>query len=155
MIALKDIVVAVDFSEYSGAAIEEARRLADQFGARVHLLHVVDEPFHDMWANYAPGSDFMAVVEELEADALKRLDRIARNRLATTLHVVATEWGDPCAKILEYAGRQNTDLIVCGTHGRTGWEHVLMGSVAERLVRLAPCPVLTVHAAPVGAAAVA
>ena len=147
MIALKDIVVAVDFSECSDAAIERARLLAEQFGARVHLLHVVDEPFHDMWANYAPGSDFMAVVADLEADATRRLDRIAQNRLRSTLHVVATAWGDPCAKILEYAGRLNADLIVCGTHGRTGWDHVMMGSVAERLVRLAPCPVLTVHAA--------
>jgi universal stress protein A len=155
MIALKDVVVAVDFSGCSDAAIEEARLLADQFGARLHLLHVVDEPLHDMWANYASGSEFMAVVADLESAATRQLDRIVQNRLRTTLHVVATTWGDPCAKILEYAGRINADLIVCGTHGRTGWDHVLMGSVAERLVRLAACPVLTVHASPVAAASAA
>src|SRR5262245_61041295 len=105
MIALKDIVVAVDFSECSDAAIEKARGLAEQFGAQLHLLHVVDEPLHDTWANYAPCTEFMAVVADLERDATRRLDRIARTRLRSTMHVVATTWGDPCEKILEYAGR--------------------------------------------------
>jgi nucleotide-binding universal stress UspA family protein len=60
--------------------------------------------------------------------------------------VVATAWGDPSDEVLKYADCHDIDLVVCGTHGRRGWNHFMMGSVAERIVRLARCPVLTVHA---------
>ena len=149
MIALKKILVATDFSECSEAAVGRAGALAATFDASLHLLHVATAPLHAPWAGYTPGEEFVHIVRRLEADALQRVDRVAsstglpKNRL-----VLATAWGNAADEILKYAREHHVDLIVCGTHGRRGWDHLLMGSIAERVLRLAPCPVLTVHASP-------
>ena len=112
----------------------------------MHLLHVVTDPLHEVWACYAPGADFLSLVEKLQADARKRLALMASpDEVASGRVVLAAAWGDPGDEILKYARAHNVDLIVCGTHGRRGWDHLVMGSVAERVVRTAPCPVLTVH----------
>jgi nucleotide-binding universal stress UspA family protein len=147
MIALKNVLVATDFGDCSQAAVEQARALAEVFGASMHLLHVVTEPLHEVWACYAPGADFLPLVEQLQADAMKRLALLASPYEVTVGRVVlAASWGDPGDEVLKYARAHDVDLIVCGTHGRRGWDRVVMGSVAERVVRTAPCPVLTVHA---------
>jgi nucleotide-binding universal stress UspA family protein len=147
MIALKRVLVAVDFSECSEAAVIEARSFADRFDATLHVLHVVTEPLREVWATYAPGSDFLGTVQRLEGEACKEIKRLSPlEGLPPGRLVVATAWGDASEQILRYAANHHIDLIVCGTHGRHGWDHVIMGSVAERLIRLAPCPVLTVHA---------
>jgi len=147
VIALKNVLVATDFSECSQAAVAQARALAEAFSARVHLLHVVTEPLHEVWACYAPGADFLTLVEKLQAGARERLALIASpDEVASGRVVLAAVWGDPCDEVLKYARAHNVDLIVCGTHGRRGWDHVVMGSVAQSVVRTAPCPVLTVHA---------
>jgi len=146
MIALKNVLVATDFSDCSQAAVTQARALAEAFGASVHLLHVVTEPLHEIWACYAPGADFLSLVEKLQADARKRLALLAsRDELTSGRVVLAAAWGDPGDEVLKYARALNVDLIVCGTHGRRGWDHLVLGSVAERVVRTAPCPVATVH----------
>ena len=147
MITLKNILVPIDFNEASNAAVEHGRALAASFDASLHLLHVVTEPFHETWAGYAPGAGFLDVVDRRQAEAQKRLERlIPQTELGNGRIVVATTWGDPSDEVLKYARNHSIDLIVCGTHGRRGWDHVMMGSVAERIVRLAPCPVLTVRA---------
>jgi nucleotide-binding universal stress UspA family protein len=152
MITLKHILVATDFSECSAAAIEQAGALAAGFDASLHLLHVAIAPLHEPWAGEAPGEQFVHIVRRLEADALQRLDRLARTTgLAQNRLILATAWGNAADEILSYARKHQVDLIVCGTHGRRGFEHLLMGSVAERVVRLAPCPVLTAHASPAAA----
>jgi nucleotide-binding universal stress UspA family protein len=149
MIALKHILVATDFSECSDAAVEQGRALAAAFDASLHLLHIVTAPLHEVWACYAPGAEFLTVVRDLEVEARRRLEELAASGdLRRDRVVVQTAWGDPSDEILQYAREHQVDLIVCGTHGRRGWDHVVMGSVAERVVRLAPCPVLTAHASP-------
>ena len=147
MIALKHLLVATDFSECSEVAVEHGRALAAAFGASLHLLHVVTAPVQEPWAGYTPSAEFEHVVQRLEAEARQRLEQLATG-LPKDRVVLAVVWGNPADQILEYARAHHVDLIVCGTHGRRGWDHVLMGSVAERLVRLAPCPMLTVHASP-------
>jgi nucleotide-binding universal stress UspA family protein len=108
---------------------------------------VVTGPLRDVWATYAPGADFLDTVQDLEGEACKEIGRLsALADLPSGRLVVATAWGNASEQILRYAAAHHIDLIVCGTHGRHGWDHVMMGSVAERLVRLAPCPVMTVHA---------
>ncbi len=152
MIALKNILVATDFSGCSDAAVEQGRALAAAFDASLHLLHVATPPLHEPWTGYAPGEEFVHMVRRLEAQGLRHLDRVAtatglpRNRL-----VLATAWGNAADEILKYAREHFVDLIVCGTHGRQGWDHVFMGSTAERVLRLARCPVLTAHASPAAA----
>ena len=149
MIALKRILVATDFSECSDAAVEQGRALAATFDASLHLLHIVTAPLHEVWACYAPGGEFLTVVRNLDVEARTRLEQVAASgKFPRDRVVVATAWGDPSDEILRYAREHQIDLIVCGTHGRRGWDHVVMGSVAERVVRLAPCPVLTAHASP-------
>jgi nucleotide-binding universal stress UspA family protein len=146
MIGLKRVLVPTDFSETSEAALKYGIELAGAFGATLHVLHVVNKPLHEAWAGYAPGASFLSVVEHMETDARTHIEElVSKEDVATGRTVAATVWGDARDQILKYAVDHNIDLIVCGTHGRRGWDHFVMGSVAERLVRQAACPVLTVH----------
>ena len=147
MISLMNVLVGTDFSDCSQTALEHGRGLAAQFNVSLHVLHVVTEPLHEVWACYAPGAGFLESVERLELEARKRMEPLTQSaELGTDRVIIATAWGEPSEQILKYARTHRIDLIVCGTHGRRGWDHMVMGSVAERVVRFAPCPVLTVTA---------
>jgi nucleotide-binding universal stress UspA family protein len=145
---LKTILVATDFSDSAQAALEHGRGLAAAFNASLHLLHVVTEPLQEVWAGYAPGAALVDILEDQQAHARTCLARLVpEGDVATGSVTVATAWGDPSDEICKYARDHGIDLVVCGTHGHRGWNRLLMGSVAESVVRLAPCPVFTVHAA--------
>jgi nucleotide-binding universal stress UspA family protein len=147
MIGLRTVLVAMDFSEAAHAALARARTLAARFDASLHVFYVVTEPLREPWSGYVPAAQFIETVERLQADAERRLSTLLSMEEPSGLQlVVATAWGEPSEQILKYAEAHGVDLIVCGTHGRCGWNRVLMGSVAERVARLARCPVLTVHA---------
>jgi nucleotide-binding universal stress UspA family protein len=119
------VLLTTDFSECSDAAARVAVDYARRLGARLHLLHVV-------WPTTDPTPQ-------------SRLDQLAKEIAGSVPVVTAVESGIPVAeRIVKYAERQHIDLIVLGTHGRTGVSRALIGSVAERVVRTAPCPVLTV-----------
>ena len=149
MIDLKNILIATDFSECWVAAVRKASALAVAYEASLHLLHVATAPFHEPWGGNTPGAEFVQIVRGLEAEGRLQLEKVARSTGVPIERVVlATAWGDPADEILKYAREPAVDLIVCGTHGRRGWDHLIMGSVAERVLRLASCPVLTVHGAP-------
>jgi nucleotide-binding universal stress UspA family protein len=146
MIALKNVLVATDFSEAADAALAYGRALARAFGATLHVLHVAD----DMYMRLG-GDAYAAVLPELQED----VERQAKDRLARLLidddsmplptkSVVITA-GATAPAIVNYAAKIDVDLIVVGTHGRSAVAHLLMGSVAERVVRTARCPVLTVR----------
>jgi nucleotide-binding universal stress UspA family protein len=146
MVAIQNILVATDFSEPSGVAMAYGRDLARAFGARLHVMHVVD----DVMMRYSPDAGFMlpSIQADLEqqgrADLEKRLTDEDRQQLKA---VAVIQTGVNIADaICAYAKARTIDLIVTGTHGRGAVKHFLMGSVAERVVRVAPCPVLTVHA---------
>ena len=147
MIALKQILVATDFGEASDAALRYGRTLAKHFGADLHVLHVAQNAYlnavgSDAYVAMAPG-----LQDEVEAAAKERLAGLVIDSDKSgppTTAVVQTSTS-PVFTILEYAKRNRIDLIVMGTHGRGPMAHLLMGSVAERVVRLAPCPVLTVR----------
>jgi nucleotide-binding universal stress UspA family protein len=145
-IALTRILVPTDFSAPSDVALRYAVSLAGAFGAQLHLLHVVER--EQQWAAE------LAAVAAIDVDAENRarsdaglaelLTREERERYAATL---VTLTGAPFVEIVRYARREAIDLIVMGTHGRGAIAHLLVGSVAENVVRKAPCPVLTVPAA--------
>jgi nucleotide-binding universal stress UspA family protein len=144
------ILVPTDFSPPSQVALEQARMLAEHFGATLQLLHVVEEPNSAsgfVADGFAPATDTMRAAQLAQArDALARLVSPAdRMRLHLTTQVVC---GVPAAAIVDYANATGTTLIVMGTHGRTGLAHLLMGSVAEQVVRTASCAVLTVRHVP-------
>jgi nucleotide-binding universal stress UspA family protein len=147
MISLKNILVATDFSEPSDAALTYGRALARNFNATLHVLHVVGNVSSLAYGVEGYVASLNEMQQEVEAAALKQLDeRIIDNdpKPVQTERVLLTS-DAPALAIVEYASNQRVDLIVTGTHGRGGVAHLLMGSVAERIVRTAPCPVLTVR----------
>ena len=144
MISLKSILVPSDFSECSEEALRYGLELARRFDAELHLLHVVQDPLTQPWAAEGFSVPLFEVVDEWQkqaADRLKASVPEADRGRVTVVSVVAT----PYAEILDYANAHKIDLIVMGTHGRGGVSHMLLGSIAERIVRRAPCPVLTVR----------
>jgi nucleotide-binding universal stress UspA family protein len=146
MIKINKVLVATDFSEPSESALLYGREFARTFGAALHVLHVVENP--TMWAGPEAASvDFSRLQAELEASARSTLNRIVtpedREQLSA---VTTTRTGSSTAfEIAAYATAERIDLILVGTHGRGTMGHLLMGSVAEKVVRIAPCPVLTVR----------
>jgi len=144
------IVAATDFSEDSNLALGYAQELALKFSGDIVLLHV-DQPLAPvmMTPELGPSMDVGAmgrIAEEQRMLAQKELDKIAGKLREAGLKVkVHLKVGSPFLEILHTAQSENADLIVLGTHGRTGLAHVLMGSVAERVVQKAPCPVLTIR----------
>jgi nucleotide-binding universal stress UspA family protein len=148
MMTLNNVLVPIDFSPCSEAALSQARAMTDASPhATLHLFHVVTEPLHEVWTSYTPGGDFISRVQDLEDSARKRLEamRTLSERKSDRV-VVATSWGEAAEEIVRYARAHGIDLIVCGTHQRTGWARFLMGSTSERVVRFAPCPVVTASA---------
>ena len=141
-IALKKILVPTDFSEASLQGIRQSLAIAREFKAKIDLVHVVPATVP------AEFSHLGVIIEEkrLAAEARKGLQRFARETIPSELragtHLLG---GGVPASIVQLAAKLNTDLIVTATHGHSGWKHFWIGSVAERVVRHAPCPVLTVH----------
>jgi nucleotide-binding universal stress UspA family protein len=133
------ILVPTDFSDPSEAALVYGRRLADEFDAALHLIYVAENPFlHAVVSDRRSIEDAaMRRLQEYLTDADRRRGAVA----------ILEQSDEPASEILRYATSANIDLIVMGTHGRTGLARVVLGSVAEAVVRAAPCPVLTVHPA--------
>ena len=138
------IVAATDFSAASEQAVNYAASLALEFGATLHLVHVVPDPILAAAWSEAYAYDLDKLGERLRRDAERQLaDRAARiEGIVVTREAII---GKPASAIIEVAAHRDADLIVLGTHGRSGFSHLFMGSVAERVVRSAPCPVLTVR----------
>ena len=133
------ILVPTDFSAPSEAALAYGRELATQFDAALHLMHVAENPFLR-----AVAIDRRALEEAAVRRLQERLTEAERRRGSVA---IVEQSDQPANEILRYAESANIELIVMGTHGRTGLARVVVGSVAEAVVRAAPCPVLTVHSA--------
>lgn len=143
MITLKNILVATDFSEPAEVATDYGQDLARSYGATLHVIHVIE----DMLAMHAPELGFAppAIEQNIEAAVQRDLDALSR-RGDDSLRTVVIRSPSVSHAITEYAKAHAIDLIVVGTHGRGAVSRFLIGSVAERVVRTAPCPVLTVRA---------
>jgi nucleotide-binding universal stress UspA family protein len=123
--SVREILLATDFSDLADEAARVAREYAHHFDARVHL-------FHTLWSGEYEVTELLAHTRTALGDG--------------TPVVIASTSGDPAEEIVRYARTHDIDLIVVGTHGRTGLSRALLGSVAERVIRTAPCPVLAVPA---------
>ena len=146
MTPITRILVPTDFSATADAALDYAYGLAGKFGASIELLHVLDDPFVvDGMSAEAYISEAPALRTAMLQEARERLRHRSGARDGVTHIDTEVLFGHGARTIAEYAAERGTDLIVMGTHGRTGFAHLLLGSVAERLVRTAPCPVLTVR----------
>jgi nucleotide-binding universal stress UspA family protein len=146
VIALKRILVPTDFSDTSEAATQYAIALAESMGSQLHVLHVFDNPLAYAWGAEAfiePPADYYERIEQRARDRLNGvLTEAQRKKFDAQLEL---RTGSPFAEIIGYADEKGIDLIVMGTHGRGAVAHMLLGSVAERVVRKSPCPVLTVR----------
>ena len=146
MINLHRILVPTDFSKHSEVALTYAVALAEKFGAELILVHVVQDLALFIPDAVAVAPPIAASVEQFTAVAREALERVAQADNLQRLRVRReVREGTPFYEIIRFAKEAEVDLIVMGTHGHTGLTHVLLGSVTEKVVRKAPCPVLTVR----------
>ena len=144
-VQIKRILCPIDFSDSADHAMRYASALSETFGAELTLLHVVAPVVAALPGETALPDTLQADIDELTDACRNRLEQTVGKLAASGLtvqHKVLN--GVPFIEIIRYARDAETDLIVMGTHGRTGLGHLLIGSVAERVVRKSPCPVLTV-----------
>ena len=144
--AIKHILVPTDFSEYADQALNDAIQLAQQLQAHITLLHIIDTaPLGVVeGATMLPPSYWQELetdIEQIMEESLKRLHDVGLQGETVIVH------GVPFQTIVDTAEDKGADVIIMGTHGRTGLPHAIIGSVAEKVVRLAPCPVLVTRAA--------
>ncbi len=142
---IKTILFATDFSESSDYAFEYALSLAKKFEARLILMHVINEPV-DLRGFYVPHISFDKLEEEVEQGAKKMMEKFCRAHLGEYANYeTVIVPGIPYDEVIKKAKASAADLIVMGTHGRTGLDHVLFGSTAEKVVRRSAVPVMTVR----------
>jgi universal stress protein A len=148
MLSIKTVLVPTDFSDASESALNYGKAMAEAFGASLHVLHVMEDLLAHAWAAEVYVASMPNLRDEIERESRQRLGTMLTpedvKRLRAEIALVA---GNPFIEIIRYAKANNIDLIVMGTHGRGPIAHMLLGSVAERVVRKSPCPVLTVREA--------
>ena len=145
MQTIDKILLACDFSDNSRQACDYALMLAGKFNAKLILLHVISEPV-DLRGFYVPHISFDKLEKEIEEGAHKMMEKFCRTALeGFANYETCILSGIPYEEILKKAEEEQVGMIILGTHGRTGIDHFLFGSTAERVVRTAACPVLTVR----------
>lgn len=142
MPAMNRIVVATDFSQNAKKALDTAEEIARESGAELHVLHVYPLLMHAISSDLVPDDPQFEqrLREQLEGTLAETLAGLSKNLTVAS----ALIQGTPAREIPQYAENVGADLIVMGTHGRTGFQHMVLGSVAERTLRLSKVPVLTV-----------
>lgn len=148
MLTLNTVLVPTDFSDASESALRFGKAMAEKFGASLHVVHVMEDLLAHAWAAEVYVSSMPQLRDEIEKESRQRLGTLLTDDERKTLRAeTALLAGNPFLEIIRYAKAQNVDLIVMGTHGRGPIAHMLLGSVAEKVVRKSPCPVLTVREA--------
>jgi nucleotide-binding universal stress UspA family protein len=143
---IKNVLMPTDFSPTSKRALEYAQALASRFGAKLHLLHVLAYPMSGVATPEAYWVELTDLRKRLRDDVDRDMAALAASLAGIELSTKVLD-GPPAPTIVAAAKDLGCDLIVMGTHGHSGIAHLLLGSVAERVVRTAPCPVLTVSSA--------
>lgn len=147
MVKIRKILVPIDFSKESLSAVEAATSFAARFDAELLLVHVVEFPVYPTVATGAGAVTLPTLQSELRENAARHLEEVQKSaipegvRSRTLLREGASAWGE----IVAAAEEEAADLIAIATHGHSGFKHLLLGSTAERVVRKAGCPVLTVR----------
>jgi len=144
MKAIKKILVPVDFSVNSQKILQEAQDIAEKFQAQLAVVFVV-QSIVDYSGFFVPHMPITQFEDELQESAKKKMESFLAENLKGGRHESAVLGGDVAEEIVRYAEEQAADMIVMGTHGYKGMEKILFGSVAEQVVKTAPCPVLTIN----------
>ena len=142
---IKKILVPIDFSDYSKNALKYATQFAKQFNAKIYLVYVVEPIIYP--ADFSMGQVAIPSADiDLHSRAEEELTKLSKDIVSGNLQVeILIKTGKPFVEIIETASANDIDLIIIATHGHTGVEHLLFGSTAEKVVRKAPCPVLTLR----------
>ncbi|MBI5763586.1 MAG: universal stress protein [Planctomycetes bacterium] len=147
MVQVRKILFPTDFSDYSSHALTYAISFADLCKAEIHVLHIVDEAYQ-YWMAMGPGAlPVGPPPDEILTLSQKEMEKFVASKLADVKSPVTKSVlvGRPFMEIIRYAREEKIDMIVMGTHGRSGLRHAILGSVTERVVRKATCPVLTIR----------
>ena len=146
MLPFKKIACPTDFSQASFQALQAADEIALQFSAELLLMHI-NPTIPVMPTGHGPiGFNIPEYEREMSRFAEQKLDEIARNKVSPGIRsVIKIGMGDAASEIVRIASEEKADLIVMATHGLTGWRRFIVGSVTERVVRMAACPVLTIQ----------
>ena len=145
-IQMKRILLPTDFSEFSRYAMDYAVSFAAQYQARLYVLHVLVSPHALVGYEAAPFVSYERLFADMKRSADQAMSSFIPEDVKKDLQVeTAIAQGTPFLEILKFAKEKDVDLIVIATHGRTGLKHVLFGSVAEKVVRKSPCPVLSIR----------
>ena len=146
MVEIRSVLHPTDFSESSKHAMLYAFSLAEQYRAKLRILHVIEEISGTLYFDMLQTAPLAQLMSEVETQAQSALDGLVPPEVKEKLNLeYLIRRGVPFLETVRCAEETRSDLIVCGTHGRTGLKHVLFGSVAEKIVRKAPCPVLSVR----------
>ena len=142
---IKKVLVPIDFSDYSKSALKYAVNFVKQFNAELILIYVVEPVIYP--PDFSMGQIAIPSVDlEMDKRAVEELTKLAKKEIPCEVKVNSiVKTGKPFIEIIETAAEENVDLIIIATHGHTGVEHILFGSTAEKVVRKAPCPVLTLR----------
>jgi len=140
----KKILCPVDFSEFTGEILAYATDLAKKFSAELHVIHVIPHlTYFTPYESFLTPDNLIAIEKNISTEVGQNFDNLLKNIDIPVKRVIKT--GVIFVEIIDYIKEENIDLVVMGTHGRSGIEQILIGSVAEKIVRKAPCPVLTIR----------
>lgn len=140
----KKILCPVDFSEFTDQILTYAVNIAKRFDSELHLIHVIPNlNYFTPYESFLTPENLVAIERNIEGEVGKDFDKITKKLDLPFKRIIKT--GVTFVEIIDYIKDQGVDLVVMGTHGRSGIEHILIGSVAEKVVRKSPCPVLTVR----------
>ena len=143
----KTILVPLDFSDYTDEIMNVALQLAEKFASAIHLLHVIPNmDYFTPYESFLSVENLVNVQREIEREVGKDMEAVSKNIKGIPV-TKAIHTGVAFLEIIDYVRTEKIDLVVMGTHGRGGLEHILIGSVAEKVVRKSPCPVLTIRPA--------
>lgn len=142
---IKKILVPIDFSDFSKNALRYAIQFAENFQAKVYIVYVIEPMVYP--SDFSLGQVAIPNVEyDMQDRAKSELDNLIKNEITTSLETeIIIRAGKPFVEIIDVAAEKDIDLIIIATHGLTGVEHLLFGSTAEKVVRKAPCPVLSIR----------
>ncbi len=140
----KKILCPVDFSQFTQDVVNYALDLAKKYGAELHIMHVVPNmTYFTPYESFLTPENLVAIEKNIQDEVERNFTKLLKEDKVPTKRVIKT--GVPFVEIIDYARSESIDLIVMGTHGHTGLEHILIGNVAEKVVRKSPCPVMTIR----------
>lgn len=139
----KKILCPVDFSQFSQEVVDYAVDLAIKYGAELHIIHVIPNmTYFTPYESFLTPENLVAIEKHIQDQVENDFEKVLKQNVPAK-KVIRT--GVPFVEIIDYAKSESIDLIVMGTHGRSGIEHILIGNVAEKVVRKSPCPVMTIR----------